>query len=76
MQELKTITMGSWITICLVFGSILFNAGITSKDVSNAQETASQALEIAIENDKEIAVIKNSIDKGFEAIEQMIKHGK
>tara|TARA_R100000808_G_scaffold19141_2_gene41673 strand:+ start:2671 stop:2901 length:231 start_codon:yes stop_codon:yes gene_type:complete len=75
MQELKSIGIGSWITIVLVLGNIMFVAGVTSKDVSNAQKTASKALEKAIGNEKDIAVIENSIDKGFEAIEKLIKHG-
>ena len=72
---MKNISTGNWITIGVVLANIIFMVGIMSKDVLNAQETASTALKMAHNNDKEIAVMETKIEQGFENIEQLIKNG-
>jgi len=72
---MKNISTGNWITIGVVLANIIFMVGIMSKDVLNAQETASTALKMAHNNDKEIAVMETKIEQGFENIENLIKNG-
>ena len=72
---MKNISTGNWITIGVVLANIIFMVGIMSKDVLNAQETASTALGMAHINDKKIAVMESKIEQGFENIEQLIKNG-
>jgi len=72
----ERISIGNWITICLILGNILFTAGIVSRDVENAQETANTAQKLAIDNDKRVAVLESKIEQGFSNIEKLIKNGK
>ena len=72
---MKNVSTGNWITIGVVFANIIFMVGIMSKDVLNAQETASTALKMAHNNDKQIAVMESKIEQGFENIENLIKNG-
>ena len=46
-----------------------------SKDVLNAQESASTALTMAHRNDKKIAVIESKIEQGFKNLETLIRNG-
>ena len=72
---MKNVSTGNWITITIVLVNIIFMVGVMSKDVLNAQESANTALEMAYNNDKQIAVIETKIEQGFENIEQLIKNG-
>ena len=79
---MKNISMGNWITIFIVLGNFIFMTGIMSKDVLNAQESANTALTMAYNNDKQIAVMVTTIEKGFENqknlienLEHLIKNG-
>ena len=72
---MKKISIGNWITIGVVFTNFIWMIGIMSKDVLNAQESADTALEMAYNNDKQIAVMESKIEQGFENIEQLIKNG-
>ena len=72
----ERISIGNWITICLILGNILFTAGIVSRDVENAQETANTAQKLAIDNDKRVAVLESKIEQCFSNIEKLIKNGK
>tara|TARA_Y100000034_G_C6772279_1_gene344580 strand:- start:313 stop:534 length:222 start_codon:yes stop_codon:yes gene_type:complete len=72
---MKNISAGNWVTIFIVLGNFIWMIGIMSKDVLNAQETASTALEMAYNNDKQIAVMESKIEQGFENIENLIKNG-
>ena len=72
---MKNISVGNWITIGVVFTNFIWMIGIMSKDVLNAQESADTALEMAYNNDKQIAVMESKIEQGFENIEQLIKNG-
>ena len=72
---MKNISTGNWVTIFIVLGNFIWMIGIMSKDVLNAQETASTALKMAHINDKKIAVMESKIEQGFENIEQLIKNG-
>ena len=68
---MKNISAGNWITIIIVSANIIFTIGIISKNVLSAQESANLALEMAYDNDKEIAVIV----EGFENLESLIRNG-
>ena len=70
---MKNVSTGNWITIGVVLANIIFMVGIMSKDVLNAQETASTALEMAYNNDKQIAVMESKIEQGFENLGKLIK---
>ena len=72
---MKNISTGNWITIGVVLANIIFMVGIMSKDVLNAQDTASTALKMAHINDKKIAVMESKIEQGFSNIEKLIKNG-
>jgi hypothetical protein len=72
---MKNVSTGNWITITIVLVNIIFMVGVMSKDVLNAQESANTALEMAYNNDKQIAVIETKIEQGFANIEQLIKNG-
>jgi len=72
---MKNVSTGNWITILIVLGNIVFMVGIMFKDVVNAQESANTALEMAYNNDKQIAVIETKIEQGFENLEHLIKNG-
>ena len=72
---MKNISTGNWITILIVLANIIFMVGIMSRDVLNAQESADTALEMAYNNDKQIAVIETKIEQGFENLEHLIKNG-
>ena len=72
---MKNISTGNWVTIFIVLGNFIWMIGIMSKDVLNAQETASTALKMAHNNDKQIAVMESKIEQGFENIENLIKNG-
>jgi|TARA_Y100000034_G_scaffold124553_1_gene172883 C4-type Zn-finger protein len=72
----EKISVGSWITIVLVTGNILFTAGIISRDVETAQETANTAQKLAVENDKKVAVLVAKMEQGFINIEKLLKNGK
>ena len=72
---MKNVSTGNWITISIVLVNIIFMAGIMSKDVLNAQETANTSLEMAYNNDKKIAVIETKIEQGFSNIEKLIRNG-
>jgi len=72
---MKNISTGNWITILIVLGNFIWMIGIMSKDVLNAQESADMALEMAYNNDKQIAVMENKIEQGFENLEHLIKNG-
>ena len=70
---MKNISIGNWITIGVVVANFVWMIGIMSKDVLNAQETASTALEMAYNNDKQIAVMESKIEQGFENLGKLIK---
>ena len=72
---MKSISTGNWLTIGVVIANFIWMIGIMSKDVLNAQETASTALKMAHNNDKQIAVMESKIEQGFENIENLIKNG-
>jgi len=72
---MKNVSTGNWITILIVLGNFIFMIAVMSKDVLNAQETAHTALEMAYNNDKQIAVIETKIEQGFENLEHLIKNG-
>jgi len=72
---MKNVSTGNWITILIVLANIIFMVGVMSKDVLNAQESANTALEMAYNNDKQIAVIEAKIEQGFENLEHLIKNG-
>ena len=72
---MKNVSTGNWITILIVLANIIFMVGVMSKDVLNAQESANTALEMAYNNDKQIAVMENKIEQGFENLEHLIKNG-
>ena len=72
---MKNVSTGNWITILIVLANIIFMVGVMSKDVLNAQESANTALEMAYNNDKQIAVIEAKIEQGFENLENLIKNG-
>ena len=69
---MKNISTGNWVTIFIVLGNFIWMIGIMSKDVLNAQETASTALEMAYDNDKQIAVMVVTMEQGFSNIEKLI----
>ena len=69
---MKNVSTGNWITIFIVLANIVFMVGVMSKDVLNAQESASTALTMAYNNDKQIAVIIAKMDHGFKQIENLI----
>jgi len=72
---MKNVSTGNWITITIVLVNIIFMVGVMSKDVLNAQESANTALEMAYNNDKQIAVIETKIEQGFENLENLIRNG-
>ena len=69
---MKSVSTGNWITIAIVSANIIFMVAFMSKDVLNAQESASTALTMAYNNDKQIAVIIAKMDHGFKHIENLI----
>ena len=69
---MKNISIGNWITIVIVSSNIIFMVAFMSKDVLNAQESASTALTMAHRNDKKIAVIETKIEQGFSNLEKLI----
>ena len=71
---MKNVSTGNWITITIVLINIIFMVGVMSKSVLNAQESADTALEMAYNNDKQIAVIITTIDQGFENQKNLIKN--
>ena len=68
---MKNISTGNWITIIILFINIVFTMGFMFREVLSAQESANLALEMAYDNDKEIAVIV----EGFENLESLIRNG-
>ena len=72
---MKNVSVGNWLTISIVTANIIFMVAFMSKDVLNAQESANTALEMAYNNDKQIAVIEAKIEQGFENLEHLIKNG-
>jgi len=72
----KKISIGNWITIGLVFGNLLFTAGIISENIETVQNDANMALKMAISNDKRVAVLESKIDQGFSNLEKLIKSRK
>ena len=72
---MKKVSTGNWITILIVLGNFIFMIAVMSKDVLSAQESADTALEMAYNNDKQIAVIETKIEQGFSNIENLIKNG-
>ena len=72
---MKNVSTGNWITILIVLGNFIFMIAVMSKDVLSAQESANTALEMAYNNDKQIAVMENKIEQGFENLENLIKNG-
>ena len=72
---MKNVSAGNWITISIVTANIIFMVAFMSKDVLNAQESASTALTMAYRNDKKIAVMEATIAQGFENLENLIKNG-
>ena len=72
---MKNVSTGNWITILIVLGNFIFMIAVMSKDVLSAQESASTALDMAYNNDKQIAVIEAKIEQGFENLEHLIKNG-
>ena len=68
---MKNISTGNWITITILFINIVFTMGFMFREVLSAQESANLALEMAYDNDKEIAVIV----EGFENLESLIRNG-
>ena len=72
---MKNISIGNWITIGVVVANFIWMIGIMSKDVLNAQESATTALKMAYGNDKKIAVMEAKIEQGFENLEKLIKNG-
>lgn len=73
---MKKISIGNWITIGLVFGNLLFTAGIISENIETVQNDANMALKMAISNDKRVAVLESKIDQGFSNLEKLIVNGK
>ena len=69
---MKNVSAGNWITISIVTANIIFMVAFMSKDVLNAQESASTALTMAYRNDKKIAVIESKIEQGFISLEKLI----
>tara|TARA_Y100000310_G_scaffold182159_1_gene182221 strand:- start:361 stop:588 length:228 start_codon:yes stop_codon:yes gene_type:complete len=69
---MKNISTGNWVTIIIVSANIIFMVAFMSKDVLNAQESASTALTMAHRNDKKIAVIETKIEQGFSNLEKLI----
>ena len=69
---MKNVSTGNWITILIVLGNFIFMIAVMSKDVLSAQESANTALEMAYNNDKQIAVMENKIEQGFSNIERLI----
>ena len=72
---MKNVSTGNWITILIVLGNFIFMIAVMSKDVLSAQESANTALDMAYNNDKQIAVIEAKIEQGFENLEHLIKNG-
>ena len=68
---MKNISTGNWITITILFINIVFTMGFMFREVLSAQESANLALEMAYDDDKEIAVIV----EGFENLESLIRNG-
>ena len=72
---MKNVSVGNCLTISIVTANIIFMVAFMSKDVLNAQESATTALQMAHRNDKKIAVIESKIEQGFENLEKLIKNG-
>ncbi len=72
---MKNISTGNWITIIILFINIVFTMGFMFREVLSAQESANLALEMAYDNDKEIAVMEERITQGFENLESLIRNG-
>ena len=69
---MKNVSVGNWLTICIVTANIIFMVAFMSKDVLNAQESATTALTMAYRNDKKIAVMESKIEQGFISLEKLI----
>ena len=69
---MKNVSAGNWITISIVTANIIFMVAFMSKDVLNAQESATTALTMAYRNDKKIAVMESKIEQGFLNLEKLI----
>ena len=72
---MKNISTGNWITITILFVNIVFTIGFMFREVLSAQESANLALEMAYDNDKEIAVMEERITQWFENLESLIRNG-
>ena len=71
---MKSVSAGNWIPIAIVSANIIFMVAFMSKDVLNAQASASIALTMAHRNDKKLAVIESKIEQGFSNLEKLIKN--
>ena len=69
---MKNVSVGNWLTISIVTANIIFMVALMSKDVLNAQESATTALTMAYRNDKKIAVMESKIEQGFLNLEKLI----
>ena len=69
---MKNVSAGNWITISIVTANIIFMVAFMSKDVLNAQESATTALTMAYRNDKKIAVMESKIEQGCLNLEKLI----
>ena len=69
---MKNVSVGNWLTISIVTANIIFMVAFMSKDVLNAQESATTALTMAYRNDKKIAVMESKIEQGFISLEKLI----
>ncbi len=69
---MKNVSVGNWLTISIVTANIIFMVAFMSKDVLNAQESATTALTMAYRNDKKIAVMESKIEQGFLNLEKLI----
>ena len=72
---MKNVSVGNWLTISIVAANIIFMVAFMSKDVLNAQQSATSALTMAHRNDKKIAVMESKIEQGFKNLENLIKNG-
>ena len=69
---MKNVSVGNWLTLSIVTANIIFMVAFMSKDVLNAQESATTALTMAYRNDKKIAVMESKIEQGFLNLEKLI----
>tara|TARA_Y100000310_G_scaffold157479_1_gene156834 strand:- start:4320 stop:4562 length:243 start_codon:yes stop_codon:yes gene_type:complete len=79
---MKNISIGNWITIAVVAANLIFMGAVMSKDVENVKvevvklgRTANSARDMAVTNDKKIAVIESQIEQGFSNLEKLIRNG-